>query len=156
MLEQTRPYTIVEPRVGPNGETSYVQVAQGRPQTQGDPAPAPQASASAGPRELPKVEWVDLPEDTEYAGFKVRAWLNYPQRFDKDMASGDADRAAKAAAQILLEHNGWIDQDGTEYPPGGTVEFWDALSNRLAFLIFASMRGKAMSTPPSLDPRKRR
>jgi hypothetical protein len=83
----------------------------------------------SGPR-LPRREmWLDLPP--EYPDFRVKVWVNYPRRLNDELKSGDEQRLVGVLRQIMLEHNGWSDADGTPFPPPTTEEFWAAIPNEL-------------------------
>ena len=108
-----------------------------------------------GPR-LPRREsgWVTLPD--AYAGFQFRFWLNAPQRLWNDVESGD-DKPAKAAlSQIMLEHNGWADTDGTPFPPASDPAFWDLIPTELAAVTLAVSYEEMTALAKSLAPKKRR
>lgn len=143
------------------------------------PPPAP-----AGPRAPRRELWLDLPP--EYPGFKVRLWVNYPARYMTVVQNGgqpdtlarlreleDADgaeAAEKRAAlqeqalaesramlgQIVLEHNGWCDADGTPYPPPTSPDFWEDISTELAAAILALLQAETMKLPSSLMKTRRR
>lgn len=131
-----------------------------------------------GPR-LPRREvWVDLPE--EYPGFKFKMWVNAPQRVWNTIASAakvsplvdDATpeqivaHAAAAAAttaavtaalqKIVLEHNGWLDDEGQPFPPASDAAFWEAIPTELGGVVMASAQLAMGDLPNSLPPRKRR
>ena len=104
-----------------------------------------------------------------YTGFRIRAWVGYPQRLFSDLPTVDPDadpaqQAAQAQAaeaqlraalrQILLEHNGWQDDDG-ELPPPTTDAFYARCPTHLFNTTLAVVR-QAATTPPNLPPRTRR
>lgn len=138
-----------------NEPGTIYQMAEASQQPNGLDTAAPPPPPS-GPRERPRIEWLDFPQDCEYPDFKIRAWVNYPNRLDLDLSSNDPERMRPALARILVEHNGWIDQDDQPYPPAGTPEFWESLSNRLGFLVMAVVKTASTQLPNSLDQRKRR
>jgi hypothetical protein len=88
---------------------------------------------SAGPRIPRREAWMDLPE--EYAGFRFRGWSNFPSRLGSEIRSGDQERIRAALLQIVLEHNGWCDSDGTPLPPAHDPAFWDAVPDELAIAV---------------------
>src|SRR4051812_40815396 len=96
------------------------QFANGQQDTAHPPPPS-------GPRERQRVEWLDLPADSEYAEFKVKAWTNYPQRLMTELGSNEPERVRPALQKIVLEHNGWIDQEGEPYPLASSPDFWEAI-----------------------------
>jgi hypothetical protein len=117
-------------------------------------------------------DWVDLPEDCEYAGGRVYAWINRPKVLDDALGSGDAERAVRAFVKIVRDHEGLAsvvyDEEGEPvldeygqpqvepYPPADTRAFFDAIPERLVILIFAALRGKAMTLPASMAHLQRR
>jgi hypothetical protein len=176
MSETQSPYRIVEPITDANGTTRYQDVSQ--PQ-QPDPMQQRIAAAVAPIVDIsqPRIPgewlaWVELPEDCEYAGGRVYAWINFPKALDRMLNSGDQERAAKAFSKIVRAHEGLADvayDDEGEplldefgkprveaYPPAGTAEFFEAIPNRLVFLIMAAISGKVITLPASMDQRKRR
>ena len=67
--------------------------------------------------------------------------------------SGDADRGFAALGQIVLEHNGWCDEDGVPYPPPGERAFWDAIPTELASVVIVLVQREAQRLPNSLGAR---
>lgn len=132
-----------------------------------------------GPR-LPRREvWVDLPE--EYPGFRFKLWVNAPQRVWNTIASAGKEQAPllddatpeqiaayKAAAdavttattaalqKIVLEHNGWLDDEGQPFPPAADAGFWEAIPTELGGLVMASAQRAMGNLPNSLAPKRRR
>lgn len=107
-----------------------------------------------GPRIPKRIDWVDLPQ--EYAGFRARIWINYPQRLVGEITSGDTSRMTAALAQIVLEHNGWLDDEGQPFPPPTTQAFWEAIPTELAAVLMALINAEASRLPNSLTARPRR
>ena len=103
-----------------------------------------------GPRITAIAEWVDLPADS-YPGFRVRIRSNFPQRLANEIASGDAVRAVTALRSIVLEHNGWCDEDGEPLPLATDEGFWEhpGLPTHLAVTVLGLVN-QAASTPPNL------
>lgn len=104
------------------------------------PMPAP---LKAGPR-LPgrRDITITMPGDYGDAGMRLKIWANYPHKLANQIASGDEDQTAASLAQIVLEHNGWCDEDGEPLPQlrpakmsakEGDEDFEDARSAFLAF-----------------------
>jgi hypothetical protein len=94
--------------------------------------------------------WLTLPApygDTD-PPMKVRIWVNYPNHLADDLASGDDDLIYAAWAQIILEHNNWLDEDGRPLPAlkrgddGAMRAFWRAIPNECAQAI-ATLVGQA-------------
>lgn len=102
-----------------------------------------------------RIEWVDV-EPAEYPEFKARVWVNFPQKLSLEINSGDNERASVAMRAIVLEHNGWLDEDGEPYPAAGEAGFWDAIPLRLAVLTIARVRAVTTELPNSLAPTVRR
>lgn len=130
------------------------------------PAAPPRPSGPRIPRQALE-EWLDLP--APYEGFRIRAWVGYPQRLFTDLPAidPDADEATQAVQarqaqdhlrdvlkRVLLEHNGWQDDDG-ELPQPTTDAFYDRCPTHLFNTALAVVR-QAATTPPNLPPRTRR
>lgn len=120
-----------------------------------------QTPAPTGPRVQRREAWVDLPD--AYAGFRARIWVNAPGRILNDLLTNGDDeeaikekRAQKAASQVVLEHNGWLDFDGNPYPPASDPEFWDAIPLELTTTLLFVIRLEMNKLPNSLIPKKRR
>ena len=137
------------------------------------------AIVAQGPR-IPRRElWLDVPE---YPGFRVRMWANYPQRLARDLQSKDAALIGAALSQIVIEHNGWCDEEGNPYPPASerrvaiesvaedgpdgesitrTVNrveypFFDAIPTELAVVLVVLVNEAAATLPNSLLRTRRR
>lgn len=96
--------------------------------------------------------WLDVPE---YPGFKVRLWSNMPNRLLLEIDSRDVPRVQAALLEIVLEHNGWRDEDGNEYPPADTQAFWDAIPQELAILVIGLIGEAPRQLPNSLMAMRR-
>ena len=114
----------------------------------------PENSNGHGPRIQRRETWIDLPE--EYAGFRVKIWVNSPSKLWADLGSGDEERAQAAAEKLVLEHNGWLDFDGDPYPPPSLPEFWDEIPTELAACVLAAAQAEIQKLPNSIAPRRRR
>jgi hypothetical protein len=85
------------------------------------------------------------------AGMRLKIWKNYPHKLAVQIQTGDDEQASEALCQIVLEHNGWCDEDGNPLPelrpapmsakPGSDAfenakaafnAFWDLLPQELA------------------------
>lgn len=117
-----------------------------------DAPPAP----TAGPRIPRREAWLDMPGEYGQAGFKARVWLNYPQRLAQELASEDQERIKAALTLMVLEHNGWCDEDGTPFPPATDPAFWDAIPNELAGCVVGALMAEVTKLPNSLQPTRRR
>lgn len=93
------------------------------------------------PRSLlqaPRIEkWFDI---TEYEGYKVLIWVNYPKRLLEDIGkaqeANDPDEMERLMGQIVLQHNGWPHPEtGEVLPQPQHHGFWDGLDNYLQQLI---------------------
>jgi hypothetical protein len=105
----------------------------------------------AGPR-LPRLyEWADL-EPYGYPGFRVKLWVNFPQRLANELNSGDLERAKVAVVQIVAEHNGWCDDEGTPFPPASDSTLWDAIPQHLANAVTRAMAATFGTLPNSPSP----
>lgn len=139
---------------------NYVPPANGY-----EPPPPPRLMGPRIPRQALE-EWLDLPEP--YQGFRIRAWLGYQQRLftsipavtaedaDEQRAQLETAKAQLRAAlkQILLEHNGWQDDEG-ELPQPHDDAFYERCPANLFNTTLALVR-QAAETPPNLPPRTRR
>lgn len=155
MTEDTAPYqhstALAEPAPVVNGYA--------------EPAPVPRPTGPRIPRQALE-EWLDLPEP--YQGFRIRAWVGYPQRLFTDLPEVDAEDEAERNAQglraqaalrdtlkqIFLEHNGWQDDEG-ELPQPQADAFYARCPTHLFNTTLAVVR-QAATTPPNLPPRTRR
>lgn len=132
----TSPYEAESPPVG-NGQTPM----------RSSEAPTPPAGSS-GPKMPKRYAWIDIPE---YEGFRAKVWLNYPDEWlKKEMAAAkDADRQQwQPLKRIVLEHNGWTDEEGP-LPDPSEDAFWERIPNELlAFILagIASAPGKALAS----------
>lgn len=120
------------------------------PPTAPEAAPAPRTrvvespSGPGGPR-APRREVEVLIEG--YPGFAAWVWANYPQRLRDDLTSADGERIRAALLRLVVEHNGWCDEEGTPYPPASDPAFWDAIPTELSLLL-----GRAIREAPSVYP----
>lgn len=114
-------------------------------------APPPTTGVQLGPRMPRREQWVELP--AEYPEHKVKLWLNYPQRLREALDSEDEATVRDALRQIVLEHNGWLDFEGTPYPPASDPGFWDALSQELAGVILVMALMEPRRLPKDLAQR---
>lgn len=137
----------------PNGQPGRVTIeAQGR--TLADvtgqleaPAPGPvyvRRDIPPAPTQAGKViqrhGWIAVPNAEKYGydGFMVYAWLNFPHWYAEAARGPDVAAAKKALNEIILQHNGWKDPSGEEYPqpnaelPDGALDFWDSIPDELA------------------------
>jgi hypothetical protein len=97
-----------------------------------DQRPVPVPPVVDGPRVKRREEWVELPEP--YAGFRFRLHVNASTRTWMRVAAG-GDDAEAALRSLVLEHNGWCDEDGVPYPPASEAAFWEAIPTELAALV---------------------
>lgn len=110
--------------------------------------------AQAGPRIPRREAWVDLP--SEYAGFRLRVWLNAPATVWNDLTSGDEARMVAAMARVALEHNGWCDFDGAPYPQPDDKALWDVLPTELIAVMITAIQNEMQKLPNSMRPQRRR
>jgi len=106
------------------------------------------------PRIQRREVWVDLP--AEYPGFRARVWVNPPSKLWASLGSGDKVKQIEAVTKIVIEHNGWLDYDGSEYPSPDTEAFWDAIPDELCAVLLTVIQKKMGDLPNSLIPRGRR
>lgn len=107
------------------------------------------------PRVIRRVVWLPLNDAECYPGFEIKAWLNpsHMQRRLGDVASGD--RASEFIKLVVLEHNGWVDEDGEPYPPANEPAFWDAIPMHLAVRTITVVNEALTSLPNSISAAKR-
>ena len=98
--------------------------------------------------------WVDLPD--EYEGFRVKVWLNAPSKMWLELGSGNEKRAMVSAKKLVMEHNGWLDFEGNEYPATTEDAFWEEIPTELAACILAAIQLEMQKLPNSMAPRRRR
>lgn len=113
-------------------------------------------AAPSGPRVPRRERWVDMPEEYGDAGFKVKMWVNYPNWLGAEIASDDQDKAKEALSKIVVQHNGWLDEDGVAYPSSSDPDFWDKIPNELAMSIIALIGQEIGKLPNSLIASRRR
>lgn len=70
-----------------------------------------------------------------YQNFRCWIWSNYPQAVRLELTSGDETRTLLALARLVVEHNGWCDQEGAPYPDAQDPAFWEAIPTELAQLL---------------------
>jgi len=102
-----------------------------------------------------RFTWLELPPDSGYFGFRFKAWINYPAQLQRDMQSSDEDKARAALMKIVLEHNGWVDFDGNEYPPATDPRFWDEIPNELAIATLSLVNAETGKLGISLQTIRR-
>lgn len=124
-----------------------VALAPTEPPIAGHPLP--------GPRMPRRTLWLNLPETAPdgseaYPGFKVRVWVNFPARLAEDLKTGTEDEKAAVLRRIVLEHNGWCDDEGNPFPPAGDPEFYRAIPTELAVLVVVAIQEGMSSFPNSL------
>lgn len=102
-----------------------------------------------GPRVKRKEKWIDI-EDESYEGFKFRVWVNYPQKIDAQLRDNDEDKVAEALSVIVLEHNGWLDEEGNLYPLTSDPQFWKVISTELVTTMVTLLRLESNRLPNSL------
>lgn len=110
--------------------------------------------APTGPR-IPRREvYVDIGE--EYPGFRAKLWVNYPRRLIDDLRqTDDLERSKAALGQMVVEHNGWVNYDGTEFPPASEPAFWDAIPDELAGALIALVNREAGKLASDVTARRR-
>lgn len=122
----------------------------------------------------PRIErWLDVPD---YPGYRVKLWVNYPRHLRSTLTTQDLEGAeglegeelaAYAAelkaklegvlAAIVLEHNGWPDEDGNVLPQPSTPGFWDLVPDQhLANIVMTLAREAPSLLPNSPLPTRRR
>lgn len=138
--------------VSPNGATGTTGAVVNAPAPPGTPAPA-----AVGPRLPKRTLWVDLPErtpdgDVAYPGFKVRVWVNFPARLAEQLKTGTEEEKADVLRRIIVEHNGWCDDEGSPFPAADDPAFYQQIPTELAVLIVVSIQEAMVRFPNSLLP----
>lgn len=87
-----------------------------------------------------KERWLPL-HPTEYPGWEIKVWLNYPRRLrDAAFYSGtdpqQKEERLAALRRIVLAHNGWADDEGVPFPPADTEAFWEDIPDEVGSAIF--------------------
>lgn len=128
--------------------------ANGAPPAAVEPPVAPPAPVvplrPVGPRIQRAEEWLDFP--APYTGFRIRAWTDYPKRLFDGVTT--EDQIEVVLQQVLLEHNGWQDDEG-ELPQPTDPAFYARVGTNLLTTTVAVVR-QAATTPPNLPPLTRR
>lgn len=107
-----------------------------------------------GPRLPRDEEWWDV---EGVPGFAVRLWANFPTALWRQ-AIGVAvttDQQREAMRQIVLEHNGWLDEDGEPYPAADAAEFYDTIPNRLLLHLVRTIQTAQGTLPDFQKPTRR-
>jgi len=100
----------------------------------------PDVSARPGaPRVGRRENWIEIPDPT-YQGFQFRVWVNYPQKYEDMLRSGDEEKMHAALTTIILEHNGWLDEEGAPYPPANDAEFYKQIPTELLAVMLTLVR----------------
>lgn len=112
-----------------------------------------------GPQIPKKIEWISLPE--EYGTdppMQVRIWVTYPRKYIDEIRSGDPARLKEGMRKIVLEHNGWIDEEGEPMPPADSIDpdFWDVCPDVIAAAVLALITVEAGKGAASVMRTRRR
>lgn len=137
------PYTVIveqpadEPPVEPSPAPPAPPAVVAAPVASGAPT-------GSGPRIPHIVEWLDVPE---YPGFRARCWINPTRRLAGELNSGDVARVRAVLRELVLEHNGWCDDEGHPLPPAQEDGFWDELGVHLLGCLIAAIAERASRNP---------
>ena len=117
--------------------------------------------ASSGPRMPKRLRWVDLPSvdssgQEAYPEFKVKLWVNYPAALLNEIRSGDHPRVKAALQKIVLEHNGWLNEEGEPFPPTSDEDFWEIIPTELAAIIISHVQTETTRLPNSILQERQR
>jgi ribosomal protein S10 len=109
---------------------------------------------AAGPRLPRDEEWWDVEGVPD---FTVRLWVNFSTALFRRAIGVDAtaEQQREALQQIVLEHNGWLDEDGKPYPAADDDGFYEALPRRLILRLVRTI-GAARDTLPNFQMPTRR
>lgn len=103
------------------------------------PAPKPEGPSLRGRR---KEKWVIVHAE-DYPGFAIKIWVNHPRYLAQDFRHIDATIQKTALNKVILEHNGWLDEEDKLIPQPnqelepGEPDFWDVIPDELAALLFS-------------------
>jgi hypothetical protein len=113
MPNRATPPPVVEDRVS----GASASVAHG----EGDTAAG--LTDLSGPRIPKRIEWLDLP--APYEALRLRVWTNFPHRvlqaLDAPKTTAELEASLRA---VVLEHNGWVGDDGEPLPDAQSDGFW--------------------------------
>lgn len=96
-----------------------------------------------------RTRWVDLPQE-EYPTWKVYLWVNFPAGLLEDIRSGDESKAREALRRIVLEHNGWQDEEGEELVPADHEDFYRVIPTEVLGCLMALIQQECAKLPNSL------
>lgn len=101
---------------------------------------------------IKRTPWVKL--IAPYEGFELRCWVNFPRRIRTQFQNAKNEEEVLQVLQIVvLEHNGWLKEDGEPMPPPSSAEFWELMPDE-TFAIFLSLfREEIDRIPNSLQGR---
>jgi hypothetical protein len=111
-----------------------------------------------GPRIPRRAAWFTLPDEygeTE-PPMQAKLWVSYPHRLMDDIRSGDPELQLPALRKIVLEHNGWIDEDGQPLPIADSDEFWERIPDVLLSVLIAIVGNEIAKTVASVTRKQRR
>lgn len=145
-----------------------VTVSKQSPNGLPEPMATPGAKSPLTPPRI--VRWVDV---DDYPGYRVKLWINHPRGLREAFSpptgiedlDGEAlqsyvaerkDQLEAALAAIVLEHNGWPDEDGNVLPQPPDPTLWDRMDQHLANVVMALAFQAPSRLPNSLLPTKRR
>lgn len=95
-----------------------------------------------------RVRWISLGDDEIYPGFEMKVWVN-PSHVAKRMAEWGDQSGINFFRLVVLEHNGWADEDGTPYPPVSDPAFFDALPQEMGNLMGEAIKAAFNQVPNS-------
>lgn len=89
-----------------------------------------------GKRIANRTPWIDLPEP--FDNLRVRIWLDYPQEIADFLTKPETEtqeqanqRVMEFLKSVILQHDGWEDDDGAVLPQPDTDEFWERIPTPL-------------------------
>jgi len=119
-----------------------------------EPAPAaPHVNGTApkGPRIQRTEVWREL--EAPYEGFRIKFWFDHPAGLMNGL--DDGARINEAVATILLEHNGWEDDQGV-LPQPSDPAFMERVPTHLLVATLAVVRIATTTLPNSVTQTRRR
>lgn len=72
------------------------------------------------------------------------------QRIYREDRKAAEDRRIDALGRIVVEHNGWLDDEGKPYPPASDPTFWEVIPDELAAAILVIIRQENSRLPSQM------
>jgi hypothetical protein len=84
-----------------------------------------------------RERWVPLPDpDGVYKGWQIKLWVNPPVAMRMALTVDEPEKRIPAIQAMVLEHNGWVQPDGSLVPPVTDIAgFWDAIPTDIGMML---------------------